>query len=174
MLIKVTTPNCLVEPKAVRALGLSKLGQFSHHPASRSKANFILIQGINWYTDTFSIVLSTTSNPPGRPPPSPPRALPTQRGRNRRAHGDALRPEHQLSLLCKLGALKQRLMGKKKDYQTSWNGTNATSWWEFSEGPRKFGSREKTFRKKERQFLMEVRIEGLSFRTEPWAWDMVK
>ena len=47
MLIKVTAPNCLVEPKAVRALGLSKLGQFSQHPASRSKANFILIQGIN-------------------------------------------------------------------------------------------------------------------------------
>lgn len=46
MLIKVTAPNCLVEPKAVRALGLRKLGQFSQHPASRSNANFILIQGI--------------------------------------------------------------------------------------------------------------------------------
>lgn len=34
-------------------------------------------------------------------------------------------------------------------------------------GPRKFGSRERSFRKKERQFLMEVRTEGLLFRTEP-------
>ena len=47
MLIKVTAPNSLVEPKAVRALGLRKLGQFSQHPGSRPNANFILLQGIN-------------------------------------------------------------------------------------------------------------------------------